>query len=236
MKKVWAAVVCVGLLLAAAAAMIFFSTAGSSWMADRLSRLAATAGPEWGQRLYLWSLEVNPYDTGTRLALAQLYQAQDQLIASQQLLQEGISHYDAGPELYLALAESYTGQGRLEDACALLDSAPESYRFQSLVRLRPKTPAISPSGEYSQGHPFSPKSGTNPIWFRLDGGDWILYEQPLRLDPGEHTLEALALSPEGIPSSKVKCRYHIQPVQPASAPIKRLPAPSRNQANQIQPQ
>lgn len=216
MRRTWVAVISVAVLVVIAAGWVFFATAGGPWLAGLLSDLAQTANPGWSARLYRLSLAVNPYDASARQALAGLYQQYGKDDKAEQLLREGVSQYATGPDLYLALSAMYVNNGRLEEACSLLDSAPSGYLSRRLSGLRPQNAAAPPSGTYAVGLDFSLDGGEGTAWYQLNGGPWTLYGTPLALQEGKHTLRVLTLDAESIPSPVDEYRYTVEKLHPAA--------------------
>ncbi|MBR4991710.1 MAG: hypothetical protein IKY86_01805 [Clostridia bacterium] len=218
MGRIWVAVICVLVLVAVAAGTVFFATVGSSMVSNGLAALAARSGPGVALTLYRWSVSANPYDAAHRLALYELYLLQGEPSTAQILLEIGIDGgYATGPDLYLALAVHYVNDGRLSDACSLLDSAPSDYLARRLWVLRPKNAAAPPSGAYAEGLEFSLSLGEGTPWYRLDGGAWTLYGGPLTLKEGRHTLEVVTLDRDSIPSRVDAYQYTVEKLERAAA-------------------
>lgn len=218
MGRIWVAVITVLLLVALAAGTVFFVTVGSSMVSNGLANLASRSGPGVALTLYRWSVSANPYDAAHRLALYELYLRQGDEEIAQTLLETGINGgYAIGPDLYLALAVHYVNDGRLSDACALLDSAPSDYLARRLWVLRPKNAAAPPSGAYAEGLDFPLSAGEGTPWYRLDGGAWTLYGGPLVLKEGKHTLEVVTLDKDSIPSRVDEYRYTVEKLESAAA-------------------
>jgi len=216
MYRTWTAVICVLLMVLLAAGSVFFATAGRPWLAERLARKAETANPGWSARLYRWSLAVNPYDAPVRLALAQVYMDSGYPLKAEDLLREGVDHYAVGPTLYLALASMYVDTGRLDEACALLDSAPSGYLSKRLSSLRPENAAAPPSGTYAQGLDFMLEGGEGVAWYQVNNSPWTMYGTPLALPEGHYTLRVLTLDEGSIPSPINEYRYRVEKLHPAS--------------------
>ena len=68
MRRIWVAVVCVLLLVTAAICSVFYATVGRNILSDKLSVWAERRG---SPLLYRAALSVNPYDTESRLWLAE---------------------------------------------------------------------------------------------------------------------------------------------------------------------
>ena len=218
MGRIWVAVICVLVLVAVAAGTVFFATVGSSMVSNGLAALAARSGPGVALTLYRWSVSANPYDAAHRLALYELYLLQGEPSTAQILLEIGIDGgYATGPDLYLALAVHYVNDGRLSDVCSLLDSAPSDYLARRLWVLRPKNAAAPPSGAYAEGLEFSLSLGEGTPWYRLDGGPWTLYDGPLALKEGRHTLEVVTLDRDSIPSRVDAYQYTVEKLERAAA-------------------
>ena len=215
MVRTWTAVICVVLMLLLAAGSVFFSTAGRPWLAETLARKAKTAGEGWSPRLYRWSLAINPYDAPVRLRLVQLYRQQGYDLKAEELLREGVERYATGPDLYLALANLYVNTGRMEEACNLLDNAPEGFLFRRLSSLRPENVAAPPSGTYAQGVEFPLDGGEGVPWYQVNDSPWTMYGAPLTLQEGQYTLRVLTLSDSSIPSPISEYRYRVERLQPA---------------------
>jgi len=217
MGRVWVAIICVALLVLVAAGWVFYATAGGPWLADRLSAAAQTANPGWSARLYRWTLAINPFDTEARLSLARIYRNYGQEDKAEALLQEGVDHYAIGPALHLALASLFVNDGRLEQACSLLDNVPSDYIAKELSQLRPANAAAPPSGTYAVGLAFPLSGGEGSAWYQLDNGPWTLYGAPLALQEGRHTLRVVTLDDQSIPSPVDEYRYSLETLQPAAA-------------------
>ena len=218
MGRIWVAVICVLVLVAVAAGTVFFATVGSSMVSNGLAALAARSGPGVALTRYRWSVSANPYDAAHRLALYELYLLQGEPSTAQILLEIGIDGgYATGPDLYLALAVHYVNDGRLSDVCSLLDSAPSDYLARRLWVLRPKNAAAPPSGAYAEGLEFSLSLGEGTPWYRLDGGPWTLYDGPLALKEGRHTLEVVTLDRDSIPSRVDAYQYTVEKLERAAA-------------------
>ena len=216
MVRTWTAVICVVLLLLFAAGSVFFATAGRPWLAENLARKAKTANEVWAPRLYRWSLAVNPYDAPVRLRLVQLYRQQGHALKAEELLREGVERYATGPDLYLALANLYVNTGRLEDACILLDNAPEGFLLRRLSSLRPENADAPPSGTYAQGVDFPLDGGEGVAWYQVNDSPWTMYGAPLSLQEGQYTLRVLTLNDSSIPSPISEYRYRVENLQPVS--------------------
>ena len=217
MDKTWVAVIAVGLLVIIAAGWVFYATAGAPMLADWLARRAGFATPDRAEPLYRLSLAINPYSVPVRTALCDLYRQQGKEAQAEQLLLEGIHGYATGPDLYMKLAAIYVDSSRLEDACALLDSAPEGYLSRRIGTLRPDNAAAPPSGTYASGLPFSLDGGEGTPWYRLNGGPWTMYGAPLALQEGQHTLQVVTLDEGSIPSPVSEYRYRVEQLEQASA-------------------
>lgn len=218
MGRTWVAVLCVAALVIVAAGAVFFATVGASMLSNGLAELAARSGPGVAVTLYRWAVSANPYDAAHRLALCRLYLQQGQQGAALALLQAGIDGgWATGPDLYLALASLYADSGRLEDACALLDSVPSDYISRRLAGLRPENAAAPPSGTYASGRTFSLEGGGGAAWYRLDGGAWTLYGGPLELQEGKHTLSVVTLDRDSVPSRVDEYRYTVEKLKTAAA-------------------
>ncbi len=216
MGKVWVAVVCVVLLVATAAGAVFFATAGTSLLANGLTDLARRSGPGMAQRLYRWSLAVNPYDAAHRLELCDLYRRQGQTERAMTLLEEGVNGgYGVGPDLYVALAGMYADNGDLDAACGVLERPMSDYLARRIWVLRPKNAAAPPSGAYAQGMPFSLAAGEGTPWYRLNGGPWTLYGGPLKLEEGRHKLEVVTLNEGSLPSKVDRYSYSVEKIENA---------------------
>ena len=218
MGRIWVAVICVLALVIVAAGAVFFSTVGASMLSNGLADLAARSGPEVALTLYRWSVSANPYDAAHRLALYDLYLRRGEEEIALSLLETGIEGgYAIGPDLYLALAVHYVNDGRLNDACSLLDSPMSDYLARRLWVLRPKNAAAPPSGAYAEGMDFPLSSGEGTPWYRLDDGPWTLYGGPLELKEGRHTLEVVTLDRDSIPSRVDEYRYTVEKLESAAA-------------------
>ena len=218
MGRIWVAVICVLALVIVAAGTVFFSTVGASMLSNGLANLAARSGPEVALTLYRWSVSANPYDAAHRLALYDLYLRRGEEESAQSLLETGIEGgYAIGPDLYLALAVHYLNDGRLSDACSLLDSPMSDYLARRLWVLRPKNAAAPPSGAYAEGMDFPLSSGEGTPWYRLDDGPWTLYGGPLELKEGRHTLQVVTLDRDSIPSRVDEYRYTVEKLESAAA-------------------
>ena len=216
MGRIWLAVVCVAVLVVIAASWVFFATAGGPWLAEILADTAKTANPGWSARLYRWALALNPHDADTRIALSRLYREYGRMEKAQVLLQEGVTRYAVGPALHLELAAMYVNNGKLEQACALLDNVQSDYIAKRLTELRPANAAAPPSGTYAVGLPFSISGGDGNAWYQLDSGPWTLYGEPLALQEGSHALRVVTLNHQGIPSQIDEYRYTLETLQPAA--------------------
>ena len=219
MDKTWVAVIAVAMLVIIAAGWVFYATAGAPMLADWLAQRARFTDPGRAEPLYRWSLAVNPYDAAVRTALSDLYRQQGKEQQAEQLLLEGIAHYAAGPDLYLELAAIYADSSRLEDACALLDSAPEGYLSRRIGTLRPDNAAAPPSGTYAAGLPFALNGGEGTPWYRLNDSPWTMYGAPLALPEGEYTLRVVTLDEGSIPSPVDEYRYRVEKLAQASSPL-----------------
>jgi len=213
MRRVWVAVICVLLLVAAAAWSVFYATVGRNILSDRLS--------DWAERrasplLYRAALAVNPYDTDSRLWLAEHWRKTGDLPRAEALLREGAAEYALGPELFLALAVMQVEDGRLDDACATLDSVPEGWLSRRVALLRPENAEAPPSGRYAAGRTFPLEGGGGMAWYRLNAGLWTLYGAPLELQEGRHRLEVLTLDEHCVPSPVAEYWYTVeQPLRTA---------------------
>lgn len=216
MSRTWIAIICVALLVVIAASWVFFATAGGPWLAGILSSMAQTANPGWSARLNRLSLAVNPYDVSVRLALCQLYRAYGREDQARALLQDGVEHYATGPDLYLALAALYVDGGSLDEACRLLDSAPDGYLSRRISVLRPDNAVAPPSGTYAAGRRFSLIGGEGTPWYQLNNGSWTLYGAPLELMNGKHILRVVTLDKNSIPSPVTEYRYTVESIRSAS--------------------
>ena len=217
MDKTWVAVIAVALLVIIAAGWVFYATAGAPMLADWLAQRARFADPGRAEPLYRWSLAVNPYAASVRLSLCDLYRQQGKEQQAEELLLEGITHYATGPDLYMALAAMYADSSRLEEACALLDGAPEGYLSRRIGTLRPDNAAAPPSGTYAAGLPFPLDGGEGTPWYRLNDGPWTMYGAPLALQEGEYTLRVVTLDEGSIPSPVDEYRYRVERLEQASA-------------------
>lgn len=218
MGRIWVAVVCVLLLVAVAVGAVFFATVGSSMLSNGLANLASRSGPGLALTLYRWSVSANPHDAAHRLALYDLYLRQSEPQIAEALLRTGIDGgYATGPDLYLALAVHYVNDGRLSDACSLLDGVSSDYLARRLWVLRPKNAAAPPSGAYAEGLEFPLSTGEGTPWYRLNGGSWTLYGGPLALKEGRHTLEVVTLDRDSIPSRVDVYQYKVEKLESASA-------------------
>ncbi len=225
-SRIWIAVICVLLLVAVAAGAVFFATAGTSLLANGLADLARRSGPAVAERLYSWSVAVNPYDAVHRLELCRLYLQQQKKDEAESLLREGIDRgYAVGPDLYVELAALYVNSGRLDEACTLLDRPMSDYLARRLWVLRPKNAAAPPAGTYAEGLPFSLTMGEGTPWYRLDGGPWTMYRGPLTLSEGSHTLKVVTLSGPGLPSRIDEYQYRIEKLKTAAGLLRWLVCP-----------
>ncbi len=216
MGKVWVAVVCVALLVAVAAGAVFFATAGTSLLANGLADLARRSSPAVAEALYNWSLRVNPYDAAHRLELCELYDRQKRPGQALEVLEQAIEGgFAVGPDLYIALAARYADNGRLDDACALLDRPMSDYLARRIWVLRPKNAAAPPSGAYAQGMPFSLSAGEGTPWYRLNDGPWTLYSGPLKLEEGQYRLQVVTLNGGSVPSALDEYRYTVEKLEHA---------------------
>ena len=209
MRRVWVAVICVLLLVAAAAWSVFYATVGRNILSDKLSAWAERRG---SPLLYRAALAVNPYDTEARLWLAEHWRKSGQLSRAEGLLREGAADYALGPELFLALAVMQVEDGRLDDACATLDGVPEGWLSRRVSLLRPENAQAPPSGSYAAGRAFPLEGGEGRAWYRLNQGLWTLYGAPLELQTGRHRLEVLTLDGHGVPSPVEEYRYTVEAV------------------------
>ena len=219
MDKTWVAVIAVGLLVIIAAGWVFYATAGAPLLADWLAQRARYALPDRAQWLYRQSLNINPYSASVRLALCELYRTSGQQAKAEDLLLDGVRNYAVGPDLYLELAALYVDSSRLDEACSLLNSAPEGYLSKRIGTLRPDNAAAPPSGTYAEGLTFSIEGGEGTPWYRLNGGPWTMYGAPLALQEGRHTLEVLTLDPGSIPSPIAAYQYKVENISHVSASL-----------------
>jgi len=217
MDKTWVAVIAVGLLVVIAAGWVFYATAGAPMLADWLARRAGFADPGRAEPLYRWSLAINPYSVPVRTALCHLYRQQGKERQAEELLLEGIQQYATGPDLYMTLAGIYVDSSRLEDACTLLDSAPEGYLSRRISALRPDSAAAPPSGTYASGLPFPLEGGEGTPWYRLNDGPWTMYGAPLALQEGQYTLRVVTLGEGSIPSPVSEYRYRVEKLEQVSS-------------------
>ena len=214
MRRTWVAVLVSGIVLLAALGMICFSTVGSVYLTDWLKSAAEQTDSAGRERLYALALRLNPYDSESRIALSDCYFRDEKEKQGEMLLWEGIRSYAKGPELFLSLAQYYSGKGRPEQACSVLDSAPSGYLSRRLKNLRPETPRVSASGAIRPDTELK-LSGEN-CWYSLDESAWKPYTTPLLLPEGKHTLCALSLDQDGIPSRKVAYEYSVEQARQAS--------------------
>ena len=216
MRRVWVAIICVSILVLIATGWVFYATAGGPWLAERLSQAAQTANPGWSARFYRWTLAINPFDSDARIRLSRLYREYGRDDKAESILQQGVQHYAVGPALHLELAALYVDSGRLERACSLLDNVPSDYIAKRLSQLRPENAAAPPSGTYAVGLDFSLSGGGGTAWYQLNNGPWTLYDTPLTLQEGRHTLRVVTLDTQSIPSSVDEYRYTLETLQSAS--------------------
>ncbi len=226
MGKVWVAVVCVILMVSFAAGAVFFATAGTSLLANGLADLARRSGPELADVLYRASLRVNPYDAAHRLELCDLYRRQGRDADGLALLRTGVEEgYAVGPDLYVALAAQYVDSGDLDAACNLLERPMSDYLARRIWVLRPKNAAAPPSGAYAEGMAFPLSAGEGTPWYRLDGGPWTLYGEPLRLTEGKHKLEVVTLNGGSLPSPVDEYTYTVEQLENAFEPVEWVTCP-----------
>lgn len=215
MGKTWPAVLAVSLALLLSAGFLFFTVAGPVYLSQWLCDAAAQLEPKWGERLYLLAMQVNPQDDRICIQLAELYLRQQQTAQAMSLLQNSILSGTAGASIYLKLAAIYTSSGNFNDACALLEQAPEGYLSRRVYKSRPAAPQLPAETELSTSEVLTFSAQDNALWYRLDGGAWVQYQLPISPAAGEHTLSLLAISPEGIPSEIAEFRFIVSPPQPA---------------------
>lgn len=210
MRRTWVAILTSSLALLFALGMLYFSTVGAAYLGTLFRETAGNVGGRAGIRLYGIALKIDPYDSESRLALADLYRANGQSAQAEALLREGTVSYAKGPELFLALAELYTGEGRLVDACALLDGAPSGYISRRLNNLRPLSPNAPASGSVPYGTEIRLQAESGICFYSMDGLAWQKYHEPLALSPGRHTLKALSLDESGVPSEIASYSYEAE--------------------------
>ncbi len=108
-------------------------------------------------------------------------------------------------ELYTALCQTYLEQDKVLDAVNMLNNISNPELKAQLDALRPAAPACSPEpGFYSQYISVSVESDVPTLLVNTDGEypstQEDFYDIPVKLQEGENTLYAVAVSPEGLVS------------------------------------
>lgn len=135
--------------------------------------------------------------------LAEQYKSSGNYTKAEYTLSNAIAD-GGGVELYIALCKTYIEQDKLLDAVNMLNNITNPQIKEQLDAMRPAAPTTLPApGFYSQYISVSLEAPTGVIYATADGQYPSIetpYTKPIALKDGENTIQAVAVSDNGLVS------------------------------------
>ena len=136
--------------------------------------------------------------------LAQQYQASGNFTKAEYTLYNAIAN-GGGADVYIALSKLYVAQDKLLDAVTMLGSITNEQIKQQLDAMRPAAPTATPDpGFYNQYISVTLQAENVTVYYSTDGQypstQAAPYANPIALSDGENTIQALAVSENGLVS------------------------------------
>ncbi len=152
-------------------------------------------------------------DQDVAVELAMQYKASGHYTKAEYTLSNAIAD-GATAELYMALCQTYVEQDKLLDAVTMLDSISDPIIKAVLDAKRPAAPTATPEhGYYNQYITVSLQAKNGTIYMTTDGTYPSTadnrYTGPITLPGGETTIEALAVSDDGLVSPLAIMGYTV---------------------------
>lgn len=183
---------------------------------ERMGDRRANAGNYSGAvKSYARAHKLNPNDTELSMKLADAYRHTGNYTKAEYTLVHAIYSDGENVDLYLALSSVYLEQDKMMDAQLMLDHiSNESVRAQ-IDALRPAAPVLTPEGgKYSDYISVSATYDEGTTCYVTTDGEFPSfsqepYSEPIKLEGGETTVCAIAVSDNGLVSSAVYAGYTI---------------------------
>lgn len=155
---------------------------------------------------WFYNLAYNQSDNGDSVAieLAQQYKAYGNFTKAEYTLYKAIAN-GGGLDVYIALSKLYVEQDKLLDAVTMLGGITNPEIKEQLDAMRPKAPTSTPDpGFYNQYISVTLRAETGTIYYSA-GKEYPStltpqYTDPITLGDGENTIQAIAVSDDGLVS------------------------------------
>ena len=182
-------------------------------VSDMLNRASL---PSLSTKTANWAYSLSGYDPEIAIDVAESYRAKGNYTKAEYTLVNAISRKPS-VNLYVALSRTYVEQDKLLDASTMLDKISDPELKAELNAMRPAAPTAQPEQGFYHNYvdvTLSCESGT--LYYTTDGTYPSLssepYSEPLSLDAGETTINALAVDENGLVSSRVILGYTVDGV------------------------
>lgn len=182
-------------------------------VSDMLNRASL---PSLSTKTANWAYSLSGYNPEIAIDVAESYRAKGNYTKAEYTLVNAISRKPS-VNLYVALSRTYVEQDKLLDASTMLDKISDPELKAELNAMRPAAPTAQPEQGFYHNYvdvTLSCESGT--LYYTTDGTYPSLssepYSEPLSLDAGETTINALAVDENGLVSSRVILGYTVDGV------------------------
>jgi len=183
------------------------------WIAER----SAEGGhDQTAAKLFEDALKIDPGNSQTRKSAVEFYKSRGNYTKVEYHLLGGIEAEPGNSLNYEELCRVYVEQGKLYDACALLDNIENAVAFKKLSSLRPKAPDILPeSGNYRGSLSISITAPEGTSVYLSENGSFPtgsdLYTGELTPVPGDTHILAVCVDRNGLVSPLSSASYSFEP-------------------------
>jgi len=207
------------LLLAAVTAGVFWAlmprqrSSVRLWIAEKM----AESGHDKSAAKYIEdSLKIDPGNDKARRYAVTFYKSRGNYAKVEYHLLGGIEQEPGNSINYEELSRVYVEQGKLYDACNLLDNIENAVVFKKLSSMRPKAPVILPeSGNYRGTLAISVTAPEDTTVYLSENGSFPtgndLYKGELVPVPGDMRIMAVSVDRSGLVSPLSTAAYFFEP-------------------------